>query len=189
MHQLPSPTPVLEGAWAAKYKDAGLVVLGVHSPEFGFEKDRANVERAVRELNVSYPTAIDSNSSRLACAFAESNTGPPTYLIDGKGQIRHHHFGEGDYEQSERVIQDLLKENGAQPASDFHSLQCKAAQARGYRSAAGFWQCALTGDVRRLQSRRELRVTGAGGAKLAEDVQPAFAVRAESVGTERRVDH
>ena len=98
-------------AWAAKYKDAGLVVLGVHSPEFGFEKDRANVERAVRELNVSYPTAIDSNQA-VWRAF-ENEYWPADYLIDGKGQIRHHHFGEGDYDQSERFIQDLLKENGA----------------------------------------------------------------------------
>jgi thiol-disulfide isomerase/thioredoxin len=98
-------------AWAAKYKSAGLVVLGVHSPEFGFEKERANVERAVRELAVSYPNAIDSNQA-IWRGF-NNEYWPADYVIDGKGQIRHHHFGEGDYEETERVIQDLLRENGA----------------------------------------------------------------------------
>lgn len=102
--------PYLRG-WAAKYKDAGLVVIGVHSPEFGFEKDRANVERAVREMGVSYPIAIDSNQG-VWRAF-NNQYWPADYFIDAKGRIRHHHFGEGDYDESERVIQDLLKENGA----------------------------------------------------------------------------
>lgn len=97
-------------ALAAKYKNAGLVVLGVHSPEFGFEKERANVERAVRELNVSYPIAIDSNMA-IWRGF-NNEYWPADYLIDAKGQIRHHHFGEGDYDQTEHVVQDLLRENG-----------------------------------------------------------------------------
>jgi thiol-disulfide isomerase/thioredoxin len=98
-------------AWAAKYKDAGLVVIGVHAPEFGFEKERANVENAVRELNVVLPVAIDSNHT-IWQAF-RNEYWPADYFIDGKGRIRHHHFGEGDYEESERVIQELLRENGA----------------------------------------------------------------------------
>ena len=98
-------------SWAAKYRNAGLMVLGVHSPEFAFEKDRANVEQAVRELKVTYPIAIDSNHG-IWQAF-NNNYWPADYFIDGKGRIRHHHFGEGDYDESERVIQGLLKENGA----------------------------------------------------------------------------
>jgi len=98
-------------AWAAKYKDAGLVVIGVHAPEFGFERERANVENAVRELSVAYPVAIDSNH-RIWDAF-NNEYWPADYFIDGKGQIRYHHFGEGDYAESEHVIQDLLKANGA----------------------------------------------------------------------------
>ena len=98
-------------AWAAKYKDAGLVVIGVHAPEFGFERERANVENAVRELSVTYPVAIDSNH-RIWDAF-NNEYWPADYFIDGKGQIRYHHFGEGDYAESEHVIQDLLKANGA----------------------------------------------------------------------------
>jgi cytochrome c biogenesis protein CcdA/thiol-disulfide isomerase/thioredoxin len=102
--------PYVEG-WAAKYKDAGLVVIGVHTPEFAFEKDRSNVEKAVSDLKVTYPVAIDS-SYNIWQAF-ENQYWPAHYFIDGKGRIRYHHFGEGEYEESERVIQQLLKENGA----------------------------------------------------------------------------
>ena len=98
-------------SWAAKYKDAGLVVIGVHAPEFGFEKERANVENAVRELKVVYPVPIDSDH-RIWQAF-NNEYWPADYFIDAKGRIRYHHFGEGEYVESERVIQELLKENGA----------------------------------------------------------------------------
>ena len=102
-------------AWAAKYRDAGLIVIGVHAPEFGFEKERANVQNAVRDLNVTYPVAIDSNH-RIWDAF-NNEYWPADYFIDGNGRIRYHHFGEGDYGESERVIQDLLKANGATGSS------------------------------------------------------------------------
>jgi thiol-disulfide isomerase/thioredoxin len=98
-------------SWAAKYKDAGLVVIGVHAPEFGFEKERANVENAVRDLKLTYPIAIDSNHA-IWQAF-NNEYWPADYFIDGQGRIRYHHFGEGEYVESERVIQELLKENGA----------------------------------------------------------------------------
>jgi thiol-disulfide isomerase/thioredoxin len=98
-------------SWAAKYKDAGLIVIGVHAPEFGFEKEHANVENAVRELKLTYPVAIDSNHA-IWQAF-NNKYWPADYFIDGKGRIRYHHFGEGEYVESERVIQELLKENGA----------------------------------------------------------------------------
>jgi cytochrome c biogenesis protein CcdA/thiol-disulfide isomerase/thioredoxin len=98
-------------AWAAKYKDSGLVVIGVHTPEFAFEKQRSNVEKAVRDLKVNYPVAIDSDYKTWQ-AF-NNQYWPAHYFIDGKGRIRYHHFGEGEYDESERVIQQLLKENGA----------------------------------------------------------------------------
>src|SRR5262245_26088771 len=98
-------------AWAAKYKDAGLVVIGVHSPEFGFEKDPANVKNAVSDLRVALPVAIDSNRS-IWSAF-RNQYWPADYFIDRRGRIRYHYFGEGEYEKSERVIQTLLRENGA----------------------------------------------------------------------------
>lgn len=106
------PLPYVK-AWAAKYKDAGLVVIGAHTPEFSFEKQRENVENAVRELKVTYPVAIDSNYA-IWQAF-NNQYWPAQYLIDGKGRVRYHHFGEGEYDNLERVIQELLKENGATP--------------------------------------------------------------------------
>ncbi|HKA31803.1 MAG TPA: redoxin domain-containing protein [Candidatus Binatia bacterium] len=98
-------------AWAAKYKDAGLVVIGIHAPEFGFEKERANVENAVRELKITFPVPIDSEH-RIWQAFRNAYW-PADYFIDGKGRIRYHHYGEGEYDKSERVIQELLREIGA----------------------------------------------------------------------------
>jgi thiol-disulfide isomerase/thioredoxin len=101
--------PYIE-AWAAKYKDAGLVVIGVHTPEFGFEKDPANVKRAVSDLKVTFPVAIDSDRS-IWSAF-RNDYWPANYFIDRRGRIRHHHLGEGEYEKSERAIQKLLREDG-----------------------------------------------------------------------------
>jgi thiol-disulfide isomerase/thioredoxin len=102
--------PYMRG-WEAKYKEAGLVVLGVHSPEFSFEKEIENVERAVHEQGITYPVAVDSDFG-IWQAF-DNHYWPADYYIDGKGRIRHRHFGEGDYEECERVIQELLVENGA----------------------------------------------------------------------------
>lgn len=98
-------------AWAEKYRDQGLVVIGVHTPEFAFEKDPANVRKAVRDLGIAYPVAID-NDHGVWRAF-RNRYWPAHYFIDGKGRVRYHHFGEGDYAQSERVIQRLLAENGS----------------------------------------------------------------------------
>jgi cytochrome c biogenesis protein CcdA/thiol-disulfide isomerase/thioredoxin len=98
-------------AWAQKYKAQGLVVIGVHTPEFAFERDVGNVRRAVHDLGVTYPVAID-NDHAIWRAF-NNNYWPAHYFIDGQGRIRAHHFGEGEYDQSERIIQRLLAENGA----------------------------------------------------------------------------
>jgi cytochrome c biogenesis protein CcdA/thiol-disulfide isomerase/thioredoxin len=97
-------------AWAEKYKDQGLVVIGVHSPEFAFEKNIDNVRRAVRDLKIEYPVAID-NAYAIWRAFGNQYW-PAHYFIDAEGRIRHHHFGEGDYEESEQVIRALLAETG-----------------------------------------------------------------------------
>jgi thiol-disulfide isomerase/thioredoxin len=104
------PLPYVK-SWAEKYKPAGLIVIGVHTPEFSFEKEQANVEDAVRDLKVTYPVAIDSNYT-IWKAF-NNEYWPAQYLIDGKGRIRYHHFGEGEYDGAERVIREVLKENGA----------------------------------------------------------------------------
>jgi cytochrome c biogenesis protein CcdA/thiol-disulfide isomerase/thioredoxin len=97
-------------AWAEKYKDQGLVVIGVHTPEFAFEKDVGNVRRAVHDLGVTYPVAVD-NDHAIWRAF-NNEYWPAHYFIDAQGRIRAHHFGEGEYDQSERIIQKLLAENG-----------------------------------------------------------------------------
>jgi cytochrome c biogenesis protein CcdA/thiol-disulfide isomerase/thioredoxin len=97
-------------AWADKYKDQGLVVIGVHAPEFAFEKNIGNVKQAVEKLKIDYPVAIDNNYA-IWRAF-NNEYWPADYFIDAKGQIRHHFFGEGDYAESEKVIQQLLAEAG-----------------------------------------------------------------------------
>jgi thiol-disulfide isomerase/thioredoxin len=101
-------------AWAEKYKDQGLVVIGVHTPEFSFEKDLDNVRRAVKDLRVDYPVAVD-NDRDIWRAF-DNNYWPAFYFVDAKGRVRHHQYGEGQYAESERVIQQLLAETGGSDA-------------------------------------------------------------------------
>ena len=102
-------------AWAQKYADQGLVVIGVHAPEFGFEKKHGNVRRAVQDLKLTYPIAIDSD---FAVWRAFGNQAWPTfYVVDAQGRVRHHQVGEGGYDQTERVIQQLLMDAGATAAA------------------------------------------------------------------------
>ncbi|MFN7130058.1 MAG: cytochrome c biogenesis protein DipZ [Brevundimonas sp.] len=123
-------------AWAEKYKDQGLVVIGVHTPEFAFEKSEANVRDAVRRLGVDYPVAMD-NDFAIWRAF-KNQYWPAHYFIDAQGRIRHHHFGEGDYDGSERVIQQLLKEAGAAGvAADVVQVQAQGAEAAADMSQLG----------------------------------------------------
>jgi cytochrome c biogenesis protein CcdA/thiol-disulfide isomerase/thioredoxin len=115
-------------AWAEKYKDKGLVVIGVHAPEFAFEKNIDNVKRAVRELGVTYPVAID-NDYAIWQGF-NNEFWPAHYFIDAEGRIRHHHFGEGEYAESEKVIQSLLAEaNHRAVATDIVKVSAGGAEA------------------------------------------------------------
>ena len=142
--------PYIAG-WAVKYKDSGLVVIGAHTPEFGFEGESANVENAVRELKIGFPVAVDSNHA-IWEAF-HNQYWPANYIVDGKGRIRYHHFGEGEYGESEREIQTLLRENGATgldasvvrisaagieaaPGGDVHSPETYAGYAQAERFAS-----------------------------------------------------
>jgi thiol-disulfide isomerase/thioredoxin len=104
-------------AWAEKYKDSGLVVIGVHTPEFDIEKQLPNVQKAVTKFGITYPVALDNNYA-IWNAF-HNQYWPAHYFIDAKGKVRYEHFGEGEYDQSERWIQNLLKEANAKtmPAS------------------------------------------------------------------------
>jgi thiol-disulfide isomerase/thioredoxin len=97
-------------AWAEKYKGQGLVVIGVSTPEFEFERTLDNVRGAVKDLGMTYPIAVD-NDYAIWRAF-ENNYWPALYFVDANGKIRHHRFGEGDYEKSESTIQKLLAEAG-----------------------------------------------------------------------------
>ncbi|RKE36088.1 cytochrome c biogenesis protein CcdA [Paraburkholderia sp. BL23I1N1] len=125
-------------AWAQKYKDQGLVVIGVHAPEFAFERNVDNVKKAVHDLGVDYPVAIDNN---YAIWRALNNQyWPAHYFVDGKGQIRYHHFGEGDYAESEKVIQALLIEAG-------HTNVSKVAVGLGGAGAQGVEAAADDADM------------------------------------------
>jgi len=97
-------------AWAEKYAPYGLVVIGVHTPEFAFEKSEPNVRAAIQRFGVTYPVAMD-NDFAIWRAF-QNQYWPAHYFVDAAGNIRYHHFGEGDYDHSERVIQQLLREAG-----------------------------------------------------------------------------
>jgi cytochrome c biogenesis protein CcdA/thiol-disulfide isomerase/thioredoxin len=98
-------------AWAEKYHDQGLVVIGVHAPEFAFERDVNNVTKAMRDLGINYPVALD-NDYKIWRSF-DNQYWPAHYFADAQGRIRYHHFGEGAYAESEQVIQQLLREAGA----------------------------------------------------------------------------
>ncbi len=137
-------------AWAERYKDKGLVVIGVHAPEFAFEKNIGNVRKATKDLKVDYPVAIDNNYA-IWRAF-QNQYWPAHYFIDAKGKIRYQHFGEGEYEKSEMLIQQLLAEIGSQDMpGDFVEVKAEGAQAPaaeiparspetylGYERAEGF---------------------------------------------------
>jgi len=145
-------------AWAEKYKDSGLVVIGVHTPEFDFEKLLPNVQKAVQKFDITYPVALDSEY-KIWNAF-HNQYWPAEYFIDAKGKVRYEHFGEGDYDKSEQWIQGLLKEANAKamPASAV-SVQGVGVQAAadmrdvrspetyiGYERAANF---ASAGGIKR----------------------------------------
>ena len=123
-------------AWDQTYRNDGLVVIGVHAPEFAFERDPANVARAVKDLAITYPVALD-NRYRLWSAL-RNNYWPAHYFVDAKGRVRYHHFGEGNYAMSERVIRQLLAEAGRAPKL--------AGMARA--SASGAQAAAAIGEIR-----------------------------------------
>ncbi|WP_089174497.1 cytochrome c biogenesis protein DipZ [Bosea sp. AS-1] len=160
-------------AWAEKYKDQGLVVVGVHTPEFAFEKNVGNIRQAIARFGITYPVVVD-NDFRIWRAFRNSYW-PALYVVDARGRIRHSHFGEGDEKQSERVIQDLLAEaTGSRGAADgavvpsAQGAQAPMDPARparsgetylGYGKASGFASPeSVAGDRPRDYSLRTLRL-------------------------------
>jgi thiol-disulfide isomerase/thioredoxin len=116
-------------AWAAKYQNAGLVVIGVHSPEFDFEKDLVNVRWEAQEQRVGYPIAVD-NEMAIWRGF-DNNYWPALYLVDAQGKVRYHKFGEGEYAEAERMIQQLLTEAGHTGVPhDLVSVDARGAEAQ-----------------------------------------------------------
>src|SRR5438093_3336482 len=145
-------------AWAEKYREHGVVVIGVHSPEFPFEHDIENVRRAAKDMRVDYPIAID-NDYAIWSAF-DNHYWPALSLVDAQGRIRSHHFGEGAYEQSEMIIQHLLAEAGIGGiAPELVSVEAQGAE------AAADW-----GDLRSpenyLGDARTENFSSPGGAVL-----------------------
>jgi thiol-disulfide isomerase/thioredoxin len=137
-------------AWAAKYRDDGLTVIGVHTPEFGFERDVDNIVTQSRNFGVEYPVAVDSDYA-VWRAFA-NHFWPAVYIADEEGRIRHHHFGEGEYAQTEMAIQRLLLDagvadidqdlidvepRGLEVAADWRTLQSPETYV-GYGQSTGF---------------------------------------------------
>src|SRR5947209_1096667 len=117
-------------AWAEKYQEHGVVVIGVHSPEFPFEHDLENVRQAAKDMKVSYPIAID-NDFAIWQAFT-NHYWPALYLVDAQGHLRYHHFGEGAYELSEMILQHLLAEAGIGGITD----ELVSVDAQGAEAAA-----------------------------------------------------
>jgi len=147
-------------AWAEKYKDLGLVVIGVHAPEFPFERNVDNVRRAVEHMGLAYPIAIDNNFA-IWRAF-KNQYWPALYFVDAQGRLRHYHFGEGDYEQSERFIQKLLAEGGATGTNQ----ELVSVDGRGVEAAAD-WK-SLSSPENYVGYERTERFASPGGAVLGK---------------------
>jgi thiol-disulfide isomerase/thioredoxin len=145
-------------AWAEKYRDKGLVVIGVHAPEFAFEKNVESVRRAAKDMRVSYPIAID-NDYAIWHAF-KNQYWPALYIVDAEGRIRHHQFGEGEYERSERIIQQLLAETGIGGIGD----EVVSVDARGAEAAADW--TSLRSPENYLGHERTENFASPGGALL-----------------------
>lgn len=140
-------------AWAEKYKEHGLVTIGVHTPEFPFDKNPDNVRRAIKETRVDYPVVIDSNYA-IWRAF-DNEYWPALYFADAQGRIRHHVFGEGEYDNSERTIQQLLAESGTTSVpSDLVSVPARGAEAAADWANLGSGENYLGYELRRTSRHR-----------------------------------
>jgi len=134
-------------AWAAKYRDGGLVVVGAHAPEFAFERELEGVRRAMRAMGVEYPIVLD-NEYAIWRAF-DNHYWPALYVVDGEGAVAYEHFGEGAYEESERAVQHLLGRDGGPVRVEASGIEAPAdwdtlgspetylGSARGERRVAG----------------------------------------------------
>jgi cytochrome c biogenesis protein CcdA/thiol-disulfide isomerase/thioredoxin len=152
-------------AWYGRYRNDGLVVIGVHAPEFAFERNPENVIQAVQDLGIRYPVALDNDY--VVWNRLRNNYWPAHYFFDAKGQQRYHHFGEGRYEESEMVIRELLAEAGRAPKAGGMA----EASARGAEAGAAFGT--LNSPETYVGYGRAERFVSPGGA--AKDARKAYA--------------
>ena len=143
-------------AWAESYEPLGLVVIGVHTPEFAFEADRDNVVRALAEMKVRYPVALDPNYA-VWNAFG-NHYWPAIYLADAEGRIQYHQFGEGSYGETERTIQRLLREAGEADVPE----EVLHLDPQGVEAQADWDRPGLTRELSRRRARPRFRVPGCG---------------------------
>jgi len=157
-------------AWDDRYRRDGLVVIGVHAPEFAFEREPANVAKAIKDLGIQYPVALDNNYSLWRAL--KNNYWPAHYFVDAQGRVRYHHFGEGDYDTSERVIRQLLAEAGHAPAGG-----AARTQASGTEAAAALGQ--IQSPETYIGYARAERFASPGG--LARDQRKTYSSAALSL--------
>ena len=159
-------------AWAARYKEQGLVVIGVHTPEFSFEENVDNVRKAAQERGVTYPIAIDNN--RAIWSGFGNHYWPALYFIDAAGRVRDHHFGEGNYEESEMRIRQLLAAAGNRRRDRSRVRFRRGAWSRGGRRLG---QLEVARNIRRLSQSGEFRVSwrcrGEHASRLCRSASPA----------------
>ena len=169
-------------AWSEKYRSEGLVVIGVHSPEFSFEKNPDNVRQAVKDERVDYPVALD-NDFAIWRAF-RNEYWPALYFIDARGHVRHHQFGEGAYDLSESIVQKLLAEAGARRTG----RQPVSVEAAGAEAAADWAD--LQSPECYLGYERSRNFVSPGGAALDKQkcLCRSTAIGPQRMGALRRLD-
>ena len=158
------------------------MVIGVHRPEFAFERNTANVKKAVADLHIGYPVAVD-NDYAIWRAFGNQYW-PAHYFIDAEGRIRHHHFGEGDYEESERVIQQLL----AEPRQDQRVVRWWSQERLRRRSCLRHRRHATAGDLSRLQPGGKLHLPRRFRPRTPRNVIHPARLSSTNGGLSRRLD-
>ena len=168
-------------AWAEKYEDHGLVVVGVHTPEFPFERDVDNVREAAKEMKVEYPVALDSDYA-VWQAFS-NHYWPAVYIADADGRIRHHQFGEGGYEECERIVQQLLREAGGDGISD----DLVPVPTEGFELQADWADLETPESYLGYEQAQNFASPGGAGAR-ASHLRHAGSVAPEPVGSRRELD-
>ena len=158
-------------AWHEKYAALGVTVIGVHTPEFGFERNVDNIIPRAREFEVDYPIAIDSDYG-VWQAFA-NHYWPALYIADAEGRIRYHHFGEGEYAMSEMVIQQLLLEAGVEGFDP----GARGSGSEGLRGRSGLADPRIAGDVSGLRPEFGFRIAGSRAVQRAARISGAAAPR------------